>query len=452
MIRYQAYKDSGVEWIGEIPFQWAIKRLKYVSDCNTSNVDKHSKEDENKVNLCNYTDVYKNDKIHSRMDFMSATASQSEIEKFQLKKDDVLITKDSETPDDIAIPAIVTEDLYNILCGYHLALIRSSDKYLIGTYLYYLFKSYRFNQQFTIAANGITRFGLSIDDVRDAIISLPSTAEQSQIAVFLDHKTHQIDDLIAKKQKIIELLKEERTAIINHTVTKGLDPTVPMKDSGIEWLGKVPEHWELRKIGRSFKIIGSGTTPTSGREEFYQNGNIPWVLTGDLNDNYLSQTSKSVTEKAFEEHSALKKFPAGSLVIAMYGATIGRLSILEIEATTNQACCVLGDSAFYSIRFLFYWFLSNRDNIISLSYGGGQPNISQEIVRNIKTPCPSIVEQSDIVEFLDFKCNAIDTSLFHIEKEIELISEYKTTLINEAVTGKIDVHNYVIKNNHEGSI
>lgn len=441
-MNYEVNKSSDNEWLGKIPGHWKVLKLKYAALVQSSNVDKKGNEGEKPVLLCNYIDVYKNDFIDGTIKFMEATASENEILKFKLLEDDVLITKDSETPDDIAIPAYVSQGFDNVLCGYHLALVRSNKDILKGAYLYYLFKSYRFNQQFTVAANGITRFGLSIDDIRNAIISIPPDSDQLQIATYLNNKTHQIDDLISKKQKLIDLLKEERTAIINQAVTKGLDPTVPMKDSGVDWLGEIPKHWELRKIGRSFKIIGSGTTPTSGREEYYQHGNIPWVLTGDLNDDYLSQTSKSITEKAFEEHSALKKFPVGSLVIAMYGATIGRLSLLEIEATTNQACCVLADSSFFSIKFLFYWFLSNRSNIISLSYGGGQPNISQEIIRNIKIPCPSVEEQSDIVKFIDHKCSAINASILKIEKEIELISEYKTSLINETVTGKIDVRDY----------
>lgn len=438
MIRYPAYKDSGVEWIGEIPFSWTIKRLKYISDCNTSNVDKHSKDDENKVNLCNYTDVYKNDKIHSRMDFMSATASLSEIKKFQLKKDDVLITKDSETPDDIAIPALVTEDLNKILCGYHLAHIRSSDKYLIGTYLYYLFKSYRFNQQFTIAVNGITRFGLSIDDVRNAIISLPSTAEQSQIADFLDHKISQIDDLIAKKQKLIELLKEEHTALINQVVFKGLDPSVPMKDSGIEWLGEIPKHWHVTKLCYLTTRIGDGihTTPEYVEKSEYAfiNGNN--LASGSI---VLGESARYVQESEYLKHQR----PLSNRTILMsINGTIGNLAFYRNEKV------ILGKSAAYincreiiNMRYLYSLFQSELMKFYFTSQLSGTTifNLSLKTLNNTPIPLPPLEEQENIAIFIEDKYSQFESTISRIIKEIDLISEYKTSLINEAVTGKIDV-------------
>jgi type I restriction enzyme S subunit len=409
MKKYPAYKNSGVEMLEKIPTHWHIKRLKRLAKiCNGQ--DQKNVTDEN-----------------GEYPVIGTGGVFGKANKYLHKGHSVILGRKGT----IDNPLYIETPFWSVDTAYYTEIKSTTHP----KFFFYCTKTIKFD---------LYKYGSAVPSMTQETLhkiefAVPEFQEQSQIASFLDHKTHQIDDLIAKKQKLIELLKEERNALINHAVTKGLDPAVPMKNSGIIWLGEIPEHWELRKIGRSFKIIGSGTTPTAGREEFYQNGSIPWVLTGDLNDNFLFQTSKSVTEKAFEDHSALKKFPAGSLVIAMYGATIGRLSILEIEATTNQACCVLADSNFFSIRFLFYWFLSNRNNIISLSYGGGQPNISQEIIRNIKVPCPTIKEQSDIVKFIDNKCNAIDTSLLHIEKEIELITEYKTSLINEAVTGKIDV-------------
>jgi type I restriction enzyme S subunit len=216
-------KDSGIEWLGEIPEHWEQRKLKFIAECNTSNVDKHSKDDEKIVSLCNYTDVYKNDLIQSGMNFMSATASLSEIENFTLKEDDVLITKDSETPDDIAIPAYVTKNLFNVICGYHLAMIRSNKDLLYGKYLFYLFKSYKFNQQFTIAANGITRFGLGISTIRNSVISIPSKSEQLKIVKFLDQKFKIVEKSAIQIEKEIELLHEYKTSLINEAVTGKID-------------------------------------------------------------------------------------------------------------------------------------------------------------------------------------------------------------------------------------
>jgi type I restriction enzyme, S subunit len=443
MKKYPEYIEIQNSWVDCIPSHWRYLKLKHF-------VTLHGRIGWKGLTTDDYVDdgiiLLGVRNITTDYNLDTSVISRIPIEKYdespeiQLQKDDVLLAKTGATIGKCCVVHEVPEPM-TVNAAVNIFRMRSGNH---SKYFMYFIASDLIQKQFFINISSNAQGNLFQRDIREIHGYLPKYEEQSKIATFLDQKTRQIDDLIAKQQKLIELLKEERTALVNHAVTKGLDSTVPRKETEIEWLGKIPEHWELRKIGRSFKIIGSGTTPTSGREEFYENGNIPWVLTGDLNDNYLSQTSKSLTEKAFEEHSALKKFPAGSLVIAMYGATIGKLSILKIDATTNQACCVLADSSFFSIKFLFYWFLSNRSNIISLSYGGGQPNISQEIIRNIKVPCPSIEEQSDIVKFIDHKCNAIDTSLLHIEKEIELISEYKTSLINEAVTGKIDVRDYQI--------
>ena len=167
-------KDSGIEWLGEIPGHWEVKRLKYIANVQFSNVDKKSYENEEDVFLCNYLDVYNNEFINSKIGFMKATALPREIEKFTIKYGDVLTTKDSETPDDIANAALVTEDFNNVLCGYHLTHIRPDRRFLLGEYLFRLFYAKKFNDQFAVSANGITRYGLSTHSFNSSYISLPS--------------------------------------------------------------------------------------------------------------------------------------------------------------------------------------------------------------------------------------------------------------------------------------
>jgi len=443
MKRYTEYKNSGIEWIGEVPNNWKILRLKYSSECNTSNVDKLSKEGEYTVQLCNYTDVYKNDKIHSGIQFMVASASQFEIERFQLNKDDVLITKDSETPDDIAIPAYVVEAHDKVLCGYHLALLRSFKDVLNGFYLYYLFKSYRFNQQFTIAANGITRFGLSIDDVRNASISIPPMSDQIRIANFLDLKTSLIDDLIAKKQKLIELLKEERIAMINNAVTKGLDPTVPMKDSGIDWLGEIPEHWVCNKL-KSLGLIryGLGQPPKS-----MENG-LPLIRATNIQRGKIvinDMLYVNPDELPMGKNPILKK---GEIIIVRSGAYTGDSAIITPEYEGAVAgydmvfTPVNSYPAFISFCFLSNYVLSNQ--LIPASSRAAQPHLNAEELGSTIIACPPYEEQVILSTYLKNKQEKFEATIIKIRKEIELISEYKTSLINEAVTGKIDVRDYQI--------
>lgn len=207
------------------------------------------------------------------------------------------------------------------------------------------------------------------------------------------------------------------------------------KDSGIDWLGEIPEHWEVKKITHLFKKIGSGTTPTAGSALYYDNGIINFLQTGDLNNNYIFSTSKKITERAFLDYSSLKIFPVGSLVIAMYGATIGKLGILKIEATTNQACCVLGEWQIgLDLKYIFYWFIFAKNQILSMSYGGGQPNISQDLIKSLRVHFPPFHEQKVISKFLDDKCEKIDATVVLKEQQIEKLRELRQITIHHAIT------------------
>lgn len=217
------------------------------------------------------------------------------------------------------------------------------------------------------------------------------------------------------------------------------------RDSGIEWIGEIPEHWEVRKITQLFSKIGSGTTPTAGNSIYYQNGYINFLQTGDLNDYYINTTTKKVTAKAVKDFPSLKIYGKESLVIAMYGATIGKLGILNIETTTNQACCVLGDSNnSINIKYVFYWFKFAKADIISMSYGGGQPNISQDLIKSLRLHIPPLPEQEAIAHFLDEKCARIDEAVRIKEKQIELLKEYRQIAIHQAVTKGLN-HNVKMK-------
>jgi type I restriction enzyme S subunit len=312
-------------------------------------------------------------------------------------------------------------------------------------YLHYLLRTDKYITEFKCHSTGIidSRLRLYPDEFLRINIILPPLSDQKAIATFLDRETSRIDALVEKKQQFIELLEERRSALISHAVTRGLDPDVPMKDSGIEWIGEIPEHWDVRKTSRSFKIIGSGTTPYSDTLEYYDNGDIPWILTGDLNDTILKNTSKKITNSALVNHSSLKLYNKNTLIIAMYGATIGKVSLIDFQGCTNQACCALNKSDYFIQRFVYYWFLTNRNNIIRLSYGGGQPNISQEIIKSLKIQSPPLQEQQAIANYLDRETSQIDNLIEKTKQSIEYLKEYRTALISSAVTGKIDVRGTV---------
>ena len=274
--------------------------------------------------------------------------------------------------------------------------------------------------------------------LNNLIFAAPEYEEQTAIADYLDTQTAQIDALIDKQQNLLAKLAEQRSSVITQAVTRGLNPNAPMKESGVAWLGEVPSHWEIWKITHAINLIGSGTTPKSDNAEYYD-GEILWVTTSELRESLISDTKQKISDSAIKDYSALKKYPKNSVAIAMYGATIGRLGILEKEATFNQACCVFGNSDILHYKFLFYWLWQRRPALISLSNGGGQPNLSQDDLKKIKIPLPPLAEQTAIADYLDEQTAHIDCLSQKVEQAIGRLKEYRTALITQAVTGKIKV-------------
>ena len=209
-------------------------------------------------------------------------------------------------------------------------------------------------------------------------------------------------------------------------------PYPTYRDSGVEWLGKIPSHWKVKKISHLF-AVGSGTTPPTNYSEYY-GGGIPWVTTSELRESVVTSTEKSVTKKALRAFSALNLYPKGSIAVAMYGATIGRLGILGTQAAVNQACCVFSKPEGIEIWFWFYWLQFRRPYLISLGYGGGQPNLSQELLKSIRVPIPPLHEQRNIVHSLDRETAKVDELVAKKERLIELLQEKRTALITRAVT------------------
>jgi type I restriction enzyme S subunit len=424
---YPAYKDSGIEWLGEIPEHWEIKKLKYLSTLLFSNVDKKKYDDESEVKSCNYVDVYKNDYITENIDFLEITATKSEISKFSIQKGDVLVTKDSETANDIAVPALVKQELSNIVCGYHLSLIR--PKKLQGDYLFRLFQS-SVNEHFTINAKGVTRYGLGLDAFYNVYLPTPPLSEQQSIATFLYQKTSQIDTLIEKKQKQIELLKEERIAIINQAVTKGLNLDVPMKDSGIEWLGEVPEHWEIKKL----KYLAN---QSRDKKETY--GSLKIAL-----ENIESWTGKLVnldSDTAFESEGIV--FNAEDVLFGKLRPYLAKVHKAHDAGICVSEILVLEHSHFITSDFLYYRCLSEDfiKEVNSSTYGSKMPRANWDFISNLSIPFPNHSEQNSITDLIDSAIKTSNKLIDEIQKQITFLHEYRTALISNAVTGKIDVRN-----------
>lgn len=216
-------KPSGIEWLAEVPAHWDIALLKHVADVRFSGVDKHAHDHEASVRLCNYTDVYKNDEITGEMDLMRATATAGEISRLTLKTGDVIITKDSETSDDIAVPAWVPESLPGVVCAYHLGLLRPEPERLLGEFLFRALGSARIAEQFHVLATGVTRFALSKHDVKNAVIPLPPADEQKAICKWITGECKPLDEAIQRAEEEIKLIREYRDRLIADVVTGQVD-------------------------------------------------------------------------------------------------------------------------------------------------------------------------------------------------------------------------------------
>lgn len=208
------------------------------------------------------------------------------------------------------------------------------------------------------------------------------------------------------------------------------------KDSGIAWIGEIPEHWDKNKIIRLFSIIGSGTTPKSSKEDNYI-GSVNWIQSGDINGGYIENCKNTISDTAIKEYPALKIYKSPFIIVAMYGASVGNISISNIDGCVNQACCVMNETK-QNFKYLFYAMNSVKRYLIYKAEGGGQPNISQDKIKNTWMPIPPFEEQQSIATYLDQKCVEIDELITLQEEMITKLQSYKQSVITEAVTKGLD--------------
>lgn len=426
-----------LHWVDQLPERWAARRIKHVVDVAFSNVDKNAHEGEVPVRLCNYTDVYNNEAITAGMDFMAATATPREMQRFGVRRGDVIVTKDSEAWDDIAVPALVSENIQALVCGYHLALLRPKPAEMLGAYLLRALQSSGVREQFHVAANGVTRFGLGQSGLRDALIPVPPLSSQRAIADFLDRKTRAIDELILKKERLIELLQEKRQALINKAVTKGLDPDVPLKDSNIPWLGEVPAHWRVLRIGYLARVF-NGSTPSRSEPAYWVDEGIPWLSSSKVNEDPVREPTAFISRSALRD-CALAFAPRGSIIVGMVGQgrTRGMAARLEISATINQNMAALVPSSRVHEQYLYYVLRAAYHDLRLLGRGANQPALNCEILKAYRVPVPPYEEQQAIADEVSRQTKGIGRISELVSQQLKLLREHRQALISAAVTGQI---------------
>lgn len=422
--------DKSARWIANFPDQWEIKPIRFVADiqpkCNRGRFKP------NDIVTFLPMDHVKNGYYHNNDAlFVDDNASYTSFEN-----GDIIMAKVTPCFENGNIA--VAENLTN---GYGYG---SSELYVFRTkqnfynrFLFYWLQNDHFLKTGVSNMNGsagLKRVPMSF--VKYYKVTVPPFYEQIAISNLLDQFCSEISASIDSLELQIELLQEYKKSLITETVTKGLNPNVPMKDSGIQWIGEIPEHWEVKKIKHIATYIGSGTTPDTGITEYYD-GSINWIQSGDLyKRDRIFSTEKTVTNLALKTFSTLKVYKQPFVTVAMYGASVGNVAISQIDACVNQACCVILPAKTHCINFLYYWLTACKQDFDIKAIGGGQPNISQQIIKNqyyLSTPRE---EQQVITAFLDQRCAEIDSIIDGKLKQIQAQKEYKEALINEYVTGK----------------
>lgn len=434
-----------IPWLHSLPRGWRALKLKYAARVRPSNVDKKSVEGERAVRLCNYVDVYKNEAIRADMRLMEATATEGQIRAFALRAGDVIVTKDSEDWRDIAVPAFVPESLPDVVCGYHLALVRPDSRVMDGRFLFRAFSASGVNDQFRYSATGITRYGLSVYDLGSALFPVPPLDDQRKIADFLEDKTAAIDQLIADKWRMIELLHEKRRAVVNEAITQGIDPTAPRKSSGAEWIAAIPAHWQLEPLRHSITRIEQGWSPQCENRQA-EDGEWGVLKVGCVNGDRFDPTEQKALPLGVDP---LSEYEIGAGDILMSRGNTRELVGLAALVDTVRPRLLLCD-LLYRFRarpgklepeFLVHALRSQYVRYqIEREARGSSPSmkkIGQENIRELLLCVPPLVEQRAIINRLRPSLAAIDGIEATIQQQIVKLREYRQTVISAAVTGQL---------------
>ena len=419
---YNNYKDSGVEWLGKIPVDWEVTLLKRAFDVQLGKMlqpTQRNKEDTLEPYLRAANIFWNGVDI---TDVKEMWFSPYEKDHYFLKKDDLLISEGG----DVGRSAIWKGEIEH--CYIQNAINRVRSREINSTqFLYYWIYVLKFNGYIDMLCNKATIPHFTAEKVESVYIILPPLSEQQAITSFLDRKTARIDTLISKKQHLITLLQEKRAALISHTVTKGLDPDVPMKDSGVEWLGEIPAHWESIRLKMLVNLINQKA----------ESEKIRYIGL----ENIESLTGNIIETDVIPEGTA-NLFSSNDVLFGKLRPYLSKVLIPDFEGRCTSELLVLRPKKI-TRHFLFYYCLSDQfiEIVNSSTYGAKMPRANWDFIGNMVTSCPTDSEQRNIASFLDRETAKLDALISKIQEAIEKLQEYRTALISAAVTGKIDIRN-----------
>ncbi|MDB4851035.1 restriction endonuclease subunit S [Flavobacteriaceae bacterium] len=442
MERYDSYKDSGVDWMNKIPSNWEKSRIRMVGDLYGGLTGKKGSDFNDEDNSSNkpfvpFTNIFNNTYI-SKDHFQYVNVEENENQN-RVLKNDLFFLMSSESYEDLGKCSILLEDVEELYLNSFCKGFRIKDSKVYPLFLNYQLLGSLHKEMISVEGNGFTRINLRQDRLLDILVFIPPLSEQQQIVSFLDTKTSLIDSLIEKTQRKIELLKEKRTSLINEVVTTGLNPNVEMKDSGVECIGKIPSDWDipsLNKISNITRLAGYEYTSyweedVNGEIEVLRGQNIGF---GEIIEKNIDRISNELSMRLIR--SRLFK---GDLVFPCVG-TIGNCVVINEDDRyhINQNISKITPFDRVNSNFLCYYLLSHstKFQIMFFNTSEVQPSVLVGNLRRFKICLPPIVEQQQIVEYLDEQTQLIDKTISIEEKRIKLLKEYRQSLISEVVTGK----------------
>ena len=439
MKRYGKYKDSGIEWIGKIPAQWDTVSLKWISTIYSGGTPSKNKSEYWNNGTIPWLNSGTVNQFHitEPSEFITKVGFENSSAKW-IPINSILIALAGQGK----TKGMVAKNMFETTCNQSLGVIKPNNKINCNYLLYWLAKNY---QNIRNLGGGDKRDGINLEMIGSIKTPLPLAKEQTTIAKFLDRKTTEIDQLIKNKRRLIELYEEEKIAVINQAVTKGLNLNMPMKDSGIEWLGEIPEHWKVKRLRHVAQIFGRiGYRGYKTTDLVLKGEGSITISPSNMKNYYMDFLDCSyLSWEKYEESPEIMIFN-GDILFVKTGSTYGKSSLVDKlpeKATINPQIIVLKEIQCNN-KLLWYLIKSKyiQYQIEGTVVGGTIPTISQTKINNYEFPLSiDIDEQQLIVCHIETECARIDAKKTKAEKLISLLGEYRTALISEVVTGKIKV-------------
>ena len=437
---YPEYKESEVEWLGKVPQDWPIHSLKRTVDRVTNGIWGSEPDSENDLIVLRVADFNRNQLNISDDKLTFRSIDPKDRSARLLKKGDLLIEKSGGGDKTLVGCVVLFDKEYPAVTSNFVAKMTPQQGFDSSFLRYAFSKLYAGKVNFPSIKQTTGIQNLDSDAYLLESFAFPSFEEQQKIANFLDHETAKIDTLITKQEKLIELLKEKRQAVISHAVTKGLNPNAPMRDSGVEWLGEVPEHWVVKSYRYACKIYRGKFGHRPRNDPAFYDGEYPFIQTGDVAraGKYIKDYKQTLNDKGI---GVSQKFPVGTLMMAI-AANIGDTAILGFEAYAPDSVVGFKPKADIDLEFLRYSFIAALQALEQTSTQSTQANLNVDRIGAVQASFPSVSEQKEIVSYLDSLLEQYDVIELKSQKSIELMKERKTALISAAVTGKIDVRDW----------